>query len=309
MTMGFHEIVILSVAPIYVMMTTMVCLTQVSPFLAKLSLHGKVLHAPSPQQQQQQQQSTTRTRQTDKPNQSTSTVSRLHRIIDRLWIPKSYFRYFYLLATANWILIYGLAQRRCFPMSSDPTKHYHIPTTIAIPMFAHCLRRTYECYYIHRWRSNMHIASFLLGIFYYTLLPWAFLQDDSIDATANVISMSLHIYFQYEQYRHHELLSQLRQQNHNAAQYHLPMRQRFFRYVSCPHYLMEVLLYASLIFALPFDSINRRHCGLLLWVCVSLSINALHSQTWYRQTFNSKTVDGDTAEFVSQRKAIIPWIL
>jgi len=201
--------------------------------------------------------------------------------------------------------------------------------------------------------SRMHLTAFLLGIFHYLLLPLALLDvspvcfpqravaDDSGGGVAELFSSSsttrapaMSICFgcffvsafcfwaQYQQYRHHVILANLRKSpkrqhaNRNSSSttsaYALP-RGGWFEYVSCPHYLAEILIYAS--FAVLAEWAERqqdqqrsrssrrfRHWFLFAWVASNLSVSALQSHAWYLQQFRDEYGR-------LRRTAIIPFLL
>lgn len=78
-------------------------------------------------------------------------------------------------------------------------------------------------------------------------------SSKSTEKIGNTIAIILCIYFQYEQYKHHVLLANLRSISATKSKssklgstsskaYSIPNR-RWFEYVSCPHYLCEIMIY------------------------------------------------------------------
>lgn len=72
-----------------------------------------------------------------------------------------------------------------------------------------------------------------------------------------------------------------------------------FRYVICPHYLAEIVVYAAFVFAL------RRTGSFLLFACVvaNLTDSALRTREWYATLFSSEMKGGHAP------RAIIPFLL
>jgi hypothetical protein len=154
----------------------------------------------------------------------------------------------------------------------------------------------------------MHIAGYLLGLLHYLLVPFCFLDCTDNNKATRQQSTSTHYFFigfclwaQYQQYRHHVLLAQLRRQQRQqqSSQYILPTGA-WFHVVSCPHYLAEILIYASLVVGV-CGTMNAQSLSLLVWVSVNLTVSARQSQAWYEQMF--------PAYNTLNRGAIVPAVL
>jgi 3-oxo-5-alpha-steroid 4-dehydrogenase 3 len=150
----------------------------------------------------------------------------------------------------------------------------------------------------------MHVAGYLLGMVHYAFLPFVILDlgckhegDDSRadlpDASsrhANYVMLRLAVaafglWAQYQQYRHHTLLAELRSPHnhtvdgseHTRSPYRLPTGG-WFGVITCPHYTAEVMIYGALALLL-----NQRHgWNLFLWVLVNLTVSARQSHRWYQ---------------------------
>jgi 3-oxo-5-alpha-steroid 4-dehydrogenase len=130
-----------------------------------------------------------------------------------------------------------------------------------------------------------------------------------------IAPIGLCLWGQYQQHRHHVLLANLRrnpqreQEGRNAnskdkppAPYGLPT-EGWFRYVTCPHYLAEILVYASFAILLQQEQVvqGHRHFIVLIWVISNLTMSALINFTWYKDNLPAAVMKG--------RKAIIPLLL
>lgn len=71
-----------------------------------------------------------------------------------------------------------------------------------------------------------------------------------------------------------------------------------FEYVSCPHYMAEILVYCALTVVL--GAPNTSWWLLLLWTWSNQIVVAFFSHNWYKENFSS---------YPRSRKAIFPFIL
>ena len=72
----------------------------------------------------------------------------------------------------------------------------------------------------------------------------------------------------------------------------------WFKYVSCPHYLAEILIYLSLLMILGFK--HKTACLIFAWVLTNQIIAGLMSHMWYRKKFKN---------YPTNRKAVIPFLI
>ena len=244
---------------------------------------------------------------------------------------------------------------------SMQTVNQWLPTIL---LMIHLIRRYCECKWIQKsgTSSKMHLAGYLLGILHYLCLPFVLVPhqfevcaaEDNDDGSKSdevcqlnstnsgdaystlgivlLISTAFAcIYFQYEQHRHHVILANLRSNKSKPTTYSIPSG-RWFEYVSCPHYLSEIMIYCMLILLMTnkptsvgesdikahleqlsytkpiFISDNfgtilvtiykTKHWILLIWVATNLSISANSTHNWYLYTFE--------ATYPRQRSRLIP---
>lgn len=227
------------------------------------------------------------------------------------WISKKCFVHFYLAG------VLSLLVATSWHWNSQPLS---LPQVL---LFLHLFRRIYECIYVHQSRptSQMHIAGYLLGVGHYIILPLVFFVARPTSATPSPILALIigiaNLWMQYEQYQHHLLLALLR--TATSLTYPLPPQKRWFRYILCPHYLAEILIYLTWAILLQLESpgmtrgetqhsmpsfliflLNTgrlyKHWFLFLWVTVNLSISSRNNYEWYKSR-SSK---------LSQSSALIP---
>lgn len=192
------------------------------------------------------------------------------------WIPKRSFRHFYTTGVIWMILVIALFGD-CSPASVKTT------------MMIHLLRRLYECTYVHKFTpsSKMHFASWLLGIGHYLLLPFNFVGNgNATKPILSGLSVVANLWLQYEQYRHHVLLSKLRNFDRMASR--MVPQKGWFRLVLCPHYLAEVSIYFTWALMMPIHEIHDSNFGcwfLFLWVGTNLTISSLNNYDWYKRQY------------------------
>lgn len=288
---------------LYTGLTAATFLSVLSPFFRHLSVHGKtrsfVVTAVDDIQQSRQ-----------------ATVTRIieSEILSfaQNWdIQKSYFIHFYVIGVLS--LSLGLY-----------LSHQRAPTILVILLSTHLLRRTYECICVHQWTpsSKMHVMGYLAGAAHYLWFPFSFVQvpcgaksSSTRDEDAHLLWLSYFVFLvgiwaQYQQHRHHVLLAQLRKTKDTnntyyakeAPKYRIPIGG-WFRWISCPHYLAEIVLYCCFAILVHFDG-DRDHVLrmrlVLLFVVLNLSVTATRVHRWYYEHcpgYNEL-----------QRRALIPFL-
>jgi len=286
----FHMYVMMS----FIAMASYYCI----PVLMELSRHGKT------RRRNGNSSSTTTTTTTNIDTDTTANSTQHHDQQDNYWtVPKSWFLHFYL---------FGLIMVMVMLWTMTTTRSTAIATTTAsIVLVVHLLRRCYECMYIHKFgNSRMHIMGYMVGLFHYMLLPWNFIHISITTANDNakqqpqeastmkvLIGLFICIIGQYEQYQHHFILSTLRDTTRNATLHVSIPYGKWFNYVSCPHYLAEILIYIGLTIIVQTPQTE----ALLFWVVTNLCISAMTNHSWYLETFH---------EYAKLRRtAIIPFLV
>jgi len=166
--------------------------------------------------------------------------------------------------------------------------------------FIHACRRLYESICITKFSSKarMHIAGYIVGATFYLAVGWSIVVEPRIMSSRmsvlqTVIAGILFVVGSYQQHKSHKILSDLRQGKTRA--YSIP-RMGWFEYVSSPHYLSEILIYASILVQ------NTQSISLLLmftFVVFNLSITAARTHAWYKQKFD---------DYPKERTRMIPFL-
>mmetsp|Transcript_1115 Transcript_1115/g.2008 ORF Transcript_1115/g.2008 Transcript_1115/m.2008 type:complete len:320 (-) Transcript_1115:2521-3480(-) len=207
-------------------------------------------------------------------------------------------------------------------------------TAVIFLLYLHLSRRYLECRFVHVWNGTMHLSGYILGLIHYILLPFVFVSNSHIrqnefSTTRVAMGIALNVVAQYYQFVHHCILASYRKKSKKEKQmaiYSIPSG-RWFQYISCPHYLAEILIYLSfaillhpVIMAEKTDDMQMdgnminhddvtnhicckvrpwRHMILVCWVFVNLAISARTSHAWYQKTFPS---------YPKHKKALLPWM-
>lgn len=335
------------ITPVYVLLTLVALSSLEVPFLQDLASHGKTRDTASASASIQQQHGC---------RSSAAFFPSLVRRVshgEEFLVQKKFFLHFYVCGLLSFVVLCLVASFAAPTMDRKPLLS-HATTLVLLGL--HLSRRLYECVYVHRWtpQSKMHLAGYLLGILHYMLLPMVFISvpcshwhndqqvpisslhiPDPESASSQwilAVASLFCLWAQYQQYRHHCLLSRLRSPNMNNTStltsstststsnaktkpvYSLPSGG-WFRFVTCPHYLAEILIYLAFAILLEMQMQVRRdhahhhhhsthrfrHIFLLGWVTSNLTVSALRNHDWYTTRFPNHTMLG--------RKAIIPLIL
>lgn len=215
---------------------------------------------------------------------------------------------------------------------------------VPILLLIHLFRRYCECKWVQKSTSStsyMHLAGYLLGILHYICLPfiliphhtllictnddsnWAKSFDIQQSTLLEIFSIIGCLYFQYQQYRHHVLLANLRRKTKKTEtkSYLIPVGG-WFEHISCPHYFSEIMIYVvfsllvhgnttdlteqwsdtqSIMFGDAIATLHMyKHWILLLWVTTNLSISANRTHQWYIDKY------GET--YPQKRRSLIPCV-
>ena len=303
----------LALAPVYCGLTATALVSPHTPLLRFLSQHGK-----------------TRIISTKKKAPPPS--------LARVWnvtVPKRWFTHFYVMGLFNAVVV---LRRRSIDVPS-------------VLLLLHLSRRLMECLLVHKWStgSKMHLAGYLLGILHYLMLPWVFYskrssiqgsemtgeaigrppQQDDIWVATIII---LNVYFQFQQYRHHYILAQLRRNqettSNSSTSYQIPT-EGWFRWITCPHYLAEIGIYGSFALLLSTEpqppaynnclstTMISNNASLVLmfgfqhvqwflftWVASNLSVAAQSSHQWYRLNLSALELQGRKALIIPAAKVL-----
>lgn len=187
-----------------------------------------------------------------------------------------------------------------------------------ILLIIQCSRRLYESLFISVYASSskINIIHYMFGIAFYvlatisTVLP-ILLSDTSNKYSLNdlinnlvtkrrAIAFVLFIYASHYQQKCHIILANLRKDKAGRViteQHYVPSGG-LFEYLSCPHFLLETILYFIIILVQEF---NFTYWSLIFALVLSTqTINAITEHKWYKRKYK---------EYPKERRAIFPRLL
>ena len=114
------------------------------------------------------------------------------RAASKWWVPHAWFAHFYVVGIAcnAFVLAHALAVHP--PISAE-----HAAATLASCLFqAHVARRFLETAFVakHREGARMHLAGYLVGVFYYVAAPVTFATPETTRAVCETVRVALAIY-------------------------------------------------------------------------------------------------------------------
>lgn len=322
---------------IYVLLTFMAIISTFSPCLSRLAAHGKTrtsIIRPVLKNECLVSSSSS-------SSSGSTIISKLKFFLDHpcLQIHKKHFTTFYSFGLLWSVII----------LSSYVVAPQQQQSAVFYLLYLHLSRRYLECRFVHVWNGTMHLAGYALGLIHYFLLPFIFLSNNvhhrprECSTRRFAVGILLNLVAQYYQHVHHTILASYRnrstrfEQKNQTNPYSIPSGF-WFEYISCPHYLAEILVYLSFAILLHPTMITSsendlqqkdittsttciltfqesmmshvmnqvcckvspwRHVILTIWVFVNLAISARDSHTWYKRTFPS---------YPKHIKALLPWI-
>uniref|UniRef100_A0A1I8I5F1 Polyprenal reductase n=1 Tax=Macrostomum lignano TaxID=282301 RepID=A0A1I8I5F1_9PLAT len=170
------------------------------------------------------------------------------------------------------------------------------------------LRRLLECRLVSVYSSgSINLLHYGLGYGFYCCVVWSLLLrlPGEISLAQAIAHSAVHALLAWGQFKAAQTLAALRKDGKGAVIHrkHLLPQGHLFRYLSSPHYNLEMLIYLNL-----FCLVSGSGGGgggllfhLLLFVLVNQSASALLSHAWYRRQFGSS--------FPADRRALIPFVL
>ncbi|KAK7257996.1 hypothetical protein RIF29_32369 [Crotalaria pallida] len=221
--------------------------------------------------------------------------------------------------------------------SAPAEKRYAVWETVflLLLMDVQVLRRLYETIYVFNYSpsARMHILGYLTGFFFYIGAPLSLCADCALEVFGFLVNLvtefivkgknqmpaaelelwqvlhpliklgwkhkigvAVFLYGWIHQYRCHKILGSLRD-SRQAEEYVIP-RGDWFELVSSPHYLSEIVIYASFVIAT--GGTNLTIWLVFVFVVANLTFAAVETHSWYHQKFE---------DYPASRSAIIPFIL
>lgn len=188
-----------------------------------------------------------------------------------------------------------------------------ISSFILFCFLLHTMKRLYECLFISVFgsRSRMNIAGYLIGMSFYIAAPFTIYEilihsninksKMNIQTICFLVGLFLFVYGSIHQSRCHKILARLRNDisKHDS---HLLPNGDWFKYVSSPHYLAEIVIYVGIAIMVSSHT-GKLHLSLYLMIAftiINLSITANGTHQWYLDNFKDKVP--------KERRRIIPFL-
>ena len=167
-----------------------------------------------------------------------------------LLIPKSWFNHFYMYGICALFIL--------------------CPNTGSfgwLLLLVHLMRRLIEEVWLFPVdeTSRMHVGAYMLGFLFYTLVAFSVAARPSSALLWFLGNCIQHV--AHSQLFHNRIRDPTKRK---------PPRTFLFRYMNCPHYFGEMLIYVGLA---SFDRIESVACA--LFVIISLSVNWYNHSCWY----------------------------
>ncbi|XVF59742.1 hypothetical protein PTKIN_Ptkin07bG0300400 [Pterospermum kingtungense] len=202
-------------------------------------------------------------------------------------------------------------------------------------MEVHALRRLYETLYVFSYSSSarMHIFGYLTGLYFYTAAPvslctfcalevvnfaadqvaefkvecqhmpsitdfdfWGYVKPITRLGWCQWTGAAIFAWGWLHQYSCHAILGSLRERRDRAAEYAIPHGD-WFAFVSSPHYLAEMIIYAGLLVA--SGGADLTIWLLLIFVVANLTFAAAETHRWYLRKFE---------DYPRNRWAVLPFV-
>lgn len=187
-----------------------------------------------------------------------------------------------------------------------------------ILMIVQCSRRLYESLFVSVYSNNskINIIHYLFGHAFYvmaaisTICPILISQTstkftftnliDNLVTKQRAIAFVLFIYASHHQHKCHIILGNLRKDKTGQiiSEKHYVPSSSLFEFVSCPHFLTEIIIYFCILVAQDFS--NYYWNLIFLLVLSTQIINAITEHRWYKKNYR---------DYPKERKAIIPKLL
>lgn len=241
-----------------------------------------------------------------------------------LSVPKGCFWHFYALSfiwnsSLLGLVVYAWFLGGTFPQKligllmyltyypDEPSSHLSIILAMIL-IVVQATRRTYECFFVSSYsNSKIHLIHYVMGLYFYLSLGLSvlskapnlnrgtFIQLNDIGIN-HVLGITLFIWATIHHHRAHIIFANLRKGKHDKS--HKIPHGDWFEYVSCPHYLAEILIYLSIQIILGFD--HTLFLAVFIFTLANQTAASKFVHRWYRDTF---------PDYPKDRMAVFPWVL
>lgn len=190
----------------------------------------------------------------------------------------------------------------CFKVTNFNASFYHYLILFAIS--AHFLKRCFEVLFLHRYSGNVSLHAIISIVLGYSAIigtiHWSVnvytgklaLEKYSIVASS-IIGLMVFLFGEIGNLYHHYLLKKLR--NDSNSEYQIP-REGLFKYVSCPHYLFEIISWIGIALMSKY----LISFGVISFTVFYLVARSINTTKWYKEKFPN---------YPENRKSIVPFLL
>uniref|UniRef100_A0A0K0EKQ2 Polyprenal reductase n=1 Tax=Strongyloides stercoralis TaxID=6248 RepID=A0A0K0EKQ2_STRER len=237
-------------------------------------------------------------------------------ILSYFSVPKSLFYIFYIIGeilSSTFLIFVYFTPEKVIPLInwlhlfgySKEIQSYETTLLLFICLSIHIGRRLYETLFISVYSlSKIHILHFIMGILHYIFLPLTVLASSSLNISKdfNFLQILFTILFMILNYLQNGIakdFASLRKDKDNKINNlsHKVCLNGIHKYVCCPHFFYEVLIYLCLYGI----GGSQNLLYFFLFVLANQMIAAKTNQIWYKEKFK------DNIEVVN-RKALFPFI-
>jgi len=248
-----------------------------------------------------------------------------------LEVPKSWFLHFYAVGVAvNSLMFYTVTTSYLQGVRPAEIVTYVFEKLVNKPevhtgagsamilvgmMLFQNTRRLYECMYVSVYsRGTMNVGHYALGMLLYSTFSFAVLSEAPLlgsykvtDLGAelltipNILGVVLFLYASYHHNYVHVQFANFRKDREGkvTGTGHVIPHGGWFEYVSCPHYLAEILIYIAM--AIVGGLAHMTLLSVIIFVLDNQVVAAYISHRWYKETYKEK--------YPKNRRAIIPFLL
>lgn len=245
-------------------------------------------------------------------------------------VPKRWFTHFYLVAITVFVpslitvLLYYETNTKIPTIPGVHIETFREVQKISslvftlILMIVQCSRRLHEslCISVNSTNSKINIIHYAFGHLFYILAALSTIAPILLSGTSDqytlndvlanlvnrrrAIGFVFFVYVSHHQHKCHIMLANLRKDKAGQviSEQHFVPSGGLFEFVSCPHFLLEILLYLIIILVQEFSSTYWNLIFLL--VLSTQTINALTEHKWYKRKYK---------DYPKSRRAIFPKIL
>ncbi|XP_070503401.1 polyprenal reductase [Chironomus tepperi] len=256
------------------------------------------------------------------------------KIVDKIEVPKSWFKHFYIFAVIwSWMGLI-LAISVYFQNYQPPLLFYkyldfscgsnreieitRLETLTALSLITvQCTRRFIETNFLQIFskKSKINLTHYFCGfLHYYGIVILIIAKSDGfntennqqahiIDGVKDVflafLTTVVFLYLNYKQFETNMIFINLRKLKSGKimTEHHALPKGGLFKYVSSPHMFTEVGMYV-IMYVLLYKNSTYTYC--LFWVISNQTCNAILTHKWYVETFK---------DYPKDRKSIIPFLL